>query len=72
MIAGNVTRNASIIRNNIQVAELDFKAQQFSDAIKLIISDIDIVICADGKLFSFPWFRKVKIDKNRHYFSHIR
>ncbi|KAJ6647468.1 Methyltransferase-like protein 22, partial [Pseudolycoriella hygida] len=47
VIADNVKRNNSLIRNNVQIVELDFKAQKFSDRLESIISDIDIVICAD-------------------------
>lgn len=50
MIAANVKRNASLIRNNVQVTELDFKTPKFSDALESQLSDIDIVICADGKI----------------------
>lgn len=51
VIAENVKRNASLIRNNVQIVELDFKAQQFSEALESVINDIDIVICADGRNF---------------------
>lgn len=49
VITQNVNRNASLIQNNVQVVELDFKAQKFSDTVELIISDIEIIVCADGK-----------------------
>ncbi|KAG4072286.1 hypothetical protein HA402_004218 [Bradysia odoriphaga] len=47
VIAENVKRNSSIIRNNVQVTELDFKAPKFSEVLESELSDIEIVICAD-------------------------
>lgn len=41
-------RNSALIRNNVEIVELDFKAQKFSDTLESIISDVEIVICADG------------------------
>lgn len=58
VIAENVKRNASLIRSNVQIVELDFKAQKFSETLESIISGIDIVICADGK--TFPFFQWIK------------
>lgn len=51
VIGENVKRNASLVRNNIQIVELDFKAPKFSETLQSMISDVDIVICADGKFF---------------------
>lgn len=49
LISENVKRNTPLIRNNIEIVELDFKAQTFSETVESIISDVEIVICADGK-----------------------
>lgn len=57
VIGENVKRNASLVRNNIQIVELDFKAPKFSESLESMISDVDIVICADGKFF-FSFFLK--------------
>lgn len=58
VIAENVKRNASLTRNNIQIFELDFKAQKFSEALESVISDVDIVVCADGKENNFVFLTK--------------
>lgn len=50
MIAENVKRNSSLIRNNVQVMELDFKVPTFSEGLESELSGIDVVICADGKI----------------------
>lgn len=58
VIAENVKRNASLIRNNVQIVELNFKAEKFSEALDSMISGIDIVICADGKKNNNFWIEK--------------
>lgn len=70
VIAENVKRNASLIQNNVQVVELDFKAQKFSDTLELIISDIEIVICADGKIINI-FTEKLKLTIESIYFSYL-
>lgn len=36
-------RDAALIRNNIEIVQLDFKAQTFSETVKSMISDVEII-----------------------------